>query len=152
MVYSTWIILFGLLAADEPAAVTVSSKAAPADVAPRGAGLSRSKRPATQADPSDRRDVLLLLEGGPLHLRLHLALGGVSLAEARRQYVGKLVDSLDTDFDGKLSREEAARSPLLRTKNRPGAAQFLEGLRGQGLLSRRDVERTIDRLGGEPVA
>jgi len=150
-VYSTYIILFGLLAADDAAVVSTtgaaSAKRAPADVAP-----GAPKRPADQCEASDRRDVLLLLDGGPLHLRLHLALGGVSLAEARRQYVGRLVEALDVNRDGKLSREEAARSPLLRAKNRPGATQFLEGLRGKAWLSRRDVERTVDRLGGEPVA
>jgi Ca2+-binding EF-hand superfamily protein len=101
---------------------------------------------------ADRRDVLLLLDGGPLHLRLHLSLEGVSLAEARRQYVGRLIDSLDADRDGELSREEAAKSPLLRTKARPGAAQFLKSLGGPTSFSLRDVDRAVDRVGGEPVA
>ncbi len=101
---------------------------------------------------SDRRDVLLLLDGGPLHLRLNLALGGVSLAEARRQYISRLLTALDSDHDGKLTRDEAARSPLLRTKSRPGAAKFLKGLGGPAAVSPRDVARTVERLGGEPVA
>jgi Ca2+-binding EF-hand superfamily protein len=166
VVCSTWIILMGLLAADDPAAVSASPeavsskngapKAGPARVATPAAGKQKAKRVTDQADPSDRRDVLLLLEGGPLHLRLHLALGGISLVEARRQYVGRLVETLDTNRDGKLSREEANHNPALRTvnrtKNRPGAKQFLDGLSGQGSLSQRDVERTVDRLGGEPVS
>ena len=56
---------------------------------------------ADQNNPADRRDVLLLLDGGPLHLRMHLSLGGVSLAEARRHYVSRLIESLDADHDGK---------------------------------------------------
>jgi Ca2+-binding EF-hand superfamily protein len=107
---------------------------------------------AGDANPNDRRDVLLLLDGGPLHLRLYLSLEGTSLAEARRQYVSRMIDALDADNDGKLSREEAAKSPLLRTKDRPGAAKFLQSLGGPSVFSRRDVDRTVERLGGEAVA
>ncbi|HEV3005124.1 MAG TPA: hypothetical protein VGX78_11725 [Pirellulales bacterium] len=154
---SSLFILMGLLAADEPSgsttgafpAKTERAATAPADVNPR---LPKRPTTPTATGETDRRDVLLLLGDGPLHLRLHMGLGGVSLAEARRQYIGRLVDALDTNRDGKLSREEAARSPLLRTKNRPGAARFLDGLKGQGQLAQRDVERTVDRLGGEAVA
>src|SRR5437763_12609571 len=49
----------------------------------------------------DRRDVLLLLDDGPLHLRLNVALGGLSLVESRRQVVNRLMESLDKDKDGK---------------------------------------------------
>jgi Ca2+-binding EF-hand superfamily protein len=104
------------------------------------------------ANLADRKDVLLLLDDGPLHFRLRLSLDGVSLAESRRQYLGRLIDSLDADRDGKLSRDEAAHSPLLRVKQRPGAKQFLKELGAPASISRRDVERTVDRLGGEPVA
>ncbi len=93
-------------------------------------------------------DSLLMLDSGPLHLRLHVALGGASLAEARRQYVAGLIESLDADKDGKLTRDEAQRSPLLRTKQRPGAAQFLEGLEAQSQLMPRDVEQTHPSQGG----
>jgi Ca2+-binding EF-hand superfamily protein len=109
---------------------------------------SRSAEPPA----SDRRDVIILLEGGPLHLRLNVAMGGVSLAEARRAYITRLITSLDTDKDGKLTRTEAQRSPLLRTKNRPGAAAFIESLGGgKAALTRRNVEQTIDKIGGEAV-
>ena len=101
---------------------------------------------------SDQRDVLLMLDGGPLHLRLHVGLGGISLAEARRQYIARLVESLDTNKDGKLSREEASRSPLLRTKQRPGAAEFLRSLGAQQNLTARDVQQKVDVAGGELVA
>ncbi|HVA47557.1 MAG TPA: hypothetical protein VNH11_14395 [Pirellulales bacterium] len=137
-------LLLSVLAADAP----------PKVVAKASVDAARGKAEATpdRENPADRRDVLLLLDGGPLHLRLHLSLAGVSLAEARRQYVGRLINSLDTNRDGKLTREEAARSPLLRTKSRPNAAQFLKGLGAPALLSARDVDRTVERLGGEPVA
>jgi len=101
---------------------------------------------------ADRRDVILLLDSGPVHLRLHLGLGGVSLAQYRQQFVTKMLKSLDINQDGKLSRDEAHASPLLRTKQRPGAAQFLESLKTQAMFDRRHVEQTIDRYGGEIIA
>jgi hypothetical protein len=146
---ASWIVALSVLAADGPP--TVAAKAS-ADAA-RGKVQEAAKGQNRANDkPADRRDVLLLLDGGPLHLRFYLSLSGVSLAEARRQYVARLIDSLDTNRDGQLAREEAAKSPLLRTKSRPGASKFLQGLGGPALLSARDVDRTIDRLGGEPVA
>jgi Ca2+-binding EF-hand superfamily protein len=101
---------------------------------------------------SDRRDVLLLLDTGPIHLRLNVALKGVSLGESRRQVITRLMETLDKDKDGKVSRAEAAASPLFRTKQRPGASQFLDTLKAQGQITRRDVEQTIDRLGSEIIA
>jgi hypothetical protein len=100
----------------------------------------------------DHRDILVMLDGSPLHVRLHVALGGVSLAELRRQYVANLMSRVDTDKDGKVTRAEAQKSPLLKVKERPGAAQFLQGLKGQTNLTPRDVQQKVDVLGGELVA
>ncbi|HEX5497802.1 MAG TPA: hypothetical protein VFX03_01190, partial [Thermomicrobiales bacterium] len=85
MVPATWILMFGVLAADGPAPATALAKAK-ADAAP-----AKTAKALAPAEAADRRDVLLLLDGGPLHLRLHLSLGGVSLAEARRRYIGGLI-------------------------------------------------------------
>jgi Ca2+-binding EF-hand superfamily protein len=144
VIYSLLILALSLLAAD--GAPTVVAKASVE------AARGKNEALADRESSVDQRDVLLLLDGGPLHLRLHVSLAGVSLADARRQYVARLIESLDTNHDGKLTREEAAKSPLLRTKSRPGASQFLQGLGGPALLSPRDVGRTLDRLGGEPVS
>ncbi|HVX12870.1 MAG TPA: EF-hand domain-containing protein [Pirellulales bacterium] len=144
MISPSLILALGVLAADGP----------PTAVAKANVDAARG-RPAAVADPADagdRRDVLLLLDGGPLHLRVHVSLASVSLAEARRQYVDRLIASLDANHDGKLSREEAGKSPILRVKSRPGAEKFLQGLGGPAILSSRDVDRTVERLGGEPVA
>lgn len=112
-----------------------------------------SPRPvAKPAISSDLRDVFLLLDGGPIHLRLRVGLGGVSLGESRRSYVTDLLKKLDKDQDGKVTRTEAASSPLFRTKQRPGASQFLDTLKTQAPLARRDLEQTIDRFGGEIIA
>ena len=145
MAPSAWILVLGVLTADGPGstAALTGSKAR---------GEAASALESMPPDSADQRDILLLLDGGPLHLRLHLMLDGVSLVEARRQYIERLIASLDGNHDGKLSRNEADGSPLLRIKKRAEASQFLESLGGPSSLSRRDVERTVDRLGGEPVA
>ncbi len=119
---------------------------------PRQVTTAATTSTARAAEQADRRDALLMLDSGPLHLRMHVAIGGASLAEARRQYVAGLIQTLDADKDGKLTRDEAARSPLLRTKQRPGAAQFLEKLKAQSQLLPRDIEQTLHRLAGELVA
>jgi Ca2+-binding EF-hand superfamily protein len=138
------LLLIAALAADEPAgaARAVAAPAAVAAVQPRAANAG----PA-----ADRRDVLLLLDGGPIHIRLGLALQGTTLADARRQYVDRLMKSLDADGDGKLNQAEAARSPLFRTKSRPSAKAFLEGLRAQASLTRLDVEKKVDVVGGADI-
>src|SRR5436190_8407367 len=119
---------------------------------PRSIVKSPALAPAKKPSTSDQRDVLLLLDGSPLHLRLNVALGGVSLVESRRQVVSKLMDSLDKDMDGKLTRAEAAASPILRTKERKSANAFLEKLKADTKLKRSDVEQKIERMGGEVVA
>lgn len=116
--------------------VPVPAKPAPIQVVPK----------------SDRRDVMLMLDTGPIHIRLNMALGGQSLEQCRRQFVNDLIEKLDQDKDGKVSRTEANRSPLFRTKQRPGAAQFVQSLKSQGTLSRRDIEQNVERWGGEIVA
>jgi Ca2+-binding EF-hand superfamily protein len=105
---------------------------------------------AAQAPTFDRENVVLMLDNGPVHLRLNLAIGGISLTESRQNYVAQLMAALDTDRDGKLSRDEAARSPILRTKERKGP--FFENLRAQSTLTTRDVAQKIDAIGGVSVA
>tara|TARA_R110002073_G_scaffold48141_3_gene129556 strand:- start:6504 stop:8255 length:1752 start_codon:yes stop_codon:yes gene_type:complete len=98
------------------------------------------------------RDVILMLEPGPLHLRLHIALGGQSLPAIREAYVDRLMQTLDQDEDGKLSQEEMTRSPLLRTPQRPLAASFLKSLGTAQTFTRSDIMRTVERVGGETIA
>src|SRR5260370_784643 len=87
-----------------------ASGAQPADRAPSSAPVA-TDRVAALPD-GDVRDVLLLLDDGPLHLRFRVTLSGLSLTAARDAYVDKLLQKLDTNGDGKLSPEELARSPL----------------------------------------
>ncbi len=118
--------------------------AQPKDAQPRSTGPAAVK--------ADREDVMVLLEGAPVHLRLNVVLGGVPLGQLRRNYVARMMTTLDSNHDGKLTRDEASRSPILRTKERPGARAFLDTLRAQTVLTPRDVEQKVNVLGGEPVA
>jgi Ca2+-binding EF-hand superfamily protein len=118
---------------------------------PGAAGESAVPR-ATSASAVDRRDMLLLLDQGPLHLRLRLAIGGKSLDQSRQAYIDRLIKTFDADGDGKLTRSEAARSPLFRTKRRPSANDFLQSLQNQAVVSRREVEQKIDVKGTNLVS
>src|SRR6188474_3140555 len=113
-----------------------------ANAADPGAAAAASASPS-----SERRDLLLLLDNGPVHIRLYVAIGGVSLAESRHSYIDRLMKTLDADADGKLTRTEASRSPLFRTKRRESANEFLQGLQSQTILSRREVEQKIAAKG-----
>ena len=73
--------------------------------------------PAT-ASAVEVRDVMLMLDDGPLHLRFHMSLGGIAPEQAREQYIDALMKKLDEDGDGKVSRAEGARSPLRMQKER----------------------------------
>ena len=97
------------------------------------------------------RDVILMLQPGPLHLRFHIALGGKSLPELREAYVDRLIKTLDADEDGQLTREETSRSPLLRKKQRPKAKAFLQSLGQAQVLSRRDIMQSVQRQSGEII-
>ncbi len=97
--------------------------------------------PASSAD-QDIRDVLLVLDEGPLHLRFHVTVSGLSLAAARNAYVDRLMQKLDTDGDGKLSPEEEARSPLAPPRRGSGNA-FLDTLDGKKGGPRKDSRQNI---------
>ncbi len=113
---------------------------------------SEARPPAAPATKQvERRDVVLLLDSGPLLVRMHIGMAGVSLAEMRRQYVAQLMKKLDSDQDGKLSRDEADVSPLLRTKKRARAAAFLKSLNAKFFITQSELNKKIDALGGQPV-
>lgn len=119
----------------------------PRRAAPPAAGGEKVAAPADE----EIRDVLLMLDESPLHLRFHLTLSGTSLSGARGAYVERLMKSLDTDGDGKLSAEEAARSPLLTTNRRGAAAAFLDSIDGKKHVTRKELMQSVERVGGEVV-
>lgn len=106
---------------------------------------------ADRAPTSEVRDVIVMLANGPLHLRIHIAVGGVSPVDARRVSLERLLKTLDADGNGKLSRKEAERSPLFREKQRPKAEAFLQQIGASQTFSSRDMEQRFERFGGETV-
>ncbi|MBW3543132.1 MAG: hypothetical protein KY476_22970 [Planctomycetes bacterium] len=107
---------------------------------------------ADERPAGETRDVVLLLDGGPLHLRFHIALKGRSLDAARSDYIERLIAALDADGDGKVSRKETAGSPLFNARRRFLDNPFLAELDGDRVLSRSDIEREVGRVGGETVS
>jgi Ca2+-binding EF-hand superfamily protein len=107
---------------------------------------------AAEPEPSGEiRDVILMLDNGPLHVRLHVLIGKLAPTEVRRTTVQRLMKALDANQDGKLSRDEAQRSPLFREKQRAGAKEFVKSLGADMTVSPRDIEKRIEQLGGETV-
>jgi Ca2+-binding EF-hand superfamily protein len=117
----------------------------------RNAVAADAPAPTPRSADQEVRDVLLLLDEAPLHLRLHLTLEGVSLAAARNAYIDRVMKSLDTDGDGKLSPEETAKSPLRTTPSRGSRNAFLNTLDGKRMLTRDWIVQQVDRVGGETV-
>lgn len=110
--------------------------------------LVQADEPATS---SEVRDVMFMLDSGPVHLRIHVSVGGVSPQDARRASLDRLLKTLDSDGDGKLSRDEAERTPLFREKQRPKAEAFLKEIGATPAFSRRDMEQRFERFGGETI-
>lgn len=92
-----------------------------------------------------------MLDSGPLHVRLHVSVGKQAPTDARRSTIERLMKSLDANGDGKLSRDEAQRSPLFREKQRTGATEFVKSLGADMTVLPKDIERRIEQLGGETV-
>ena len=104
--------------------------------------------PATAEDSSgDTRDVMLLLDDGPLHLRFHITLSGLPLSSRREGFVTQLMQRLDVDGDGHLSQTERRRSPLFSLNRRQIDNPFLRTLKTSTGATRADIERDLSRFG-----
>src|SRR5262245_2343040 len=83
--------------------------------------LTAGDGPAAPDDPESVRDVFLLLDRGPVHMRLRITIAGKSPQAVRREYLDRLFQSLDADHDGKLTRAEFEKSPLNTSRRGPTA-------------------------------
>ena len=140
-------IPIGLLAVTAVTAVTTVAAAwAGVGGAPDG-----PPAPKPAADPESVRDVFLLLDRGPLHLRLTITIDGKSPQAVRRAYLARLFKSLDTDGDGKLSRAEFERSPLNTSRRGPGGRPLSPKEAAEPVSTTRLAEE-LERVVGETLA
>ncbi len=107
---------------------------------------------AAEESMQGQHDMLLLLPGGPIHVRAWITDAGQPLQQVRQNYIQQLVTSLDTDKDGKLGRDETMKHPLFVSGRRYENNKFLNSLRSTRPYTDREIELAVDRVAGQPVA
>jgi Ca2+-binding EF-hand superfamily protein len=108
-------------------------------------------KPAAADDAEAVRDVFLLLDRGPLHMRLRITIAGKSPQAVRREYLARLFKTLDIDKDGKLSRAEFERSPL-NTSRRGTAARRRSPQEAAETVPAAKLAEALERVAGETLA
>lgn len=106
---------------------------------------------AAPNDTESVRDVFLLLDRGPLHMRLRITIAGKSPQAVRREYLTRLFGLLDTNKDGKLSREEFDRSPL-NTSRRGTKGRRLPPREAAETVPAGRLAEALERVAGETLA
>jgi Ca2+-binding EF-hand superfamily protein len=114
-------------------------------------GPAADDKSAAPDDPASVRDVFLLLDHGPVHMRLRITIGGKSPEAVRREYLARLFQTLDTNKDGKLSRAEFERSPL-NTSRRGRTARPLSPKEAAETVPARKLAEALERVAGATLA
>jgi Ca2+-binding EF-hand superfamily protein len=112
--------------------------------------LNPAPAPAA-GDPESVRDVFLLLDGRPVHVRLKITISGKSPQAVRRDYLARLFKSLDADGDGKLTRAEFERSPLNTSRRGPGGRK-LSPKEAAEIVPASKLADALERVSGETLA
>ncbi|HEY1380298.1 MAG TPA: EF-hand domain-containing protein [Gemmataceae bacterium] len=102
-------------------------------------------------DPESVRDVFLLLDRGPLHLRLTVTIAGQSPQAVRRDYLARLFKALDTNGDGKLTKAEFEKSPLNTARRGPGGRPMSAREAAEVVPATRLAD-ALERVAGETLA
>src|SRR5215472_9365236 len=114
-------------------------------------GPAADDKAAPPDDSESVRDVFLLLDRGPLHMRLRITIAGKSPQAVRREYLARLFRTLDTDKDGKLSRAEFERSPL-NTSRRGKTARPRSSREDAETVPASKLAAALERVAGETLA
>ncbi len=115
-----------------------------------GGAAEKQPAAATGDDPEVVRDVFLLLDKGPVHLRLKITIGGKSPQAVRRDYLARLFRALDTDGDGKLTRAEFERSPLNTSRRGPNS-QPLSPKEAAEIVPASKLTEALERVAGDTL-
>ena len=108
-----------------------------------------------QADQKEvnlgRRDLILLLPSGPMHVRLRITDGERSLEQLRAEYLDRLIVRLDTNKDGQLSSDETQNNALFMTGRRFSDTAFARSLAPARGMNRSAIEQSIERAIGQSM-
>src|SRR6516164_5348870 len=102
-------------------------------------------------DPESVRDVFLLLDRGPIHMRLRITIAGKSPQAVRRDYLARLFRALDVNNDGKLSRAEFEQSPL-NTSRRGTQVRRLSAKEAAETVPAGKLAEALERVAGQTLA
>lgn len=107
--------------------------------------------PAPTGEAEAARDVFLLLDRGPIHIRVKITIGGKSPQAVRRDYLARLFQALDMDKDGKLTKAEFERSPLNTSKRGP-TARPRNMREANEIVPVSKLAEALERVAGETLA
>lgn len=105
----------------------------------------------TVSQVAGQHDMFLILPDGPVHLRMIISDGGQSLGQKRTAYLAELIERLDIDQDGRVSRAETTKHPLFVSGRRFSNNKFLNRLKRARPLTNDELATAVNRAAGQLV-